>query len=147
MIVKDLKKEVTKTRYVAEDDMEFATEEACKEYEESEEGKIAILFHKIPKVEINTVDFGIPYNADYFEAYLISPQNMEEITVLNLFMEQITGESKFFTSLSVGRTFIFNLGESRDWCDVYYAGEYIEHLKGNLKEYITKINEKTGKDE
>ena len=147
MITRKFEQEVEEIRYVSEDDREFKTAEACREYEKSAEGKVSIAFFKLPKVEINTVDFGIPYNADYHEAYLIKPQDMEEITVLNLFMEQITGENKFFTPLSIGKTFLIDLGECRDWLDVYCADEYITNLKRNLQSYVNKINEKNRKDD
>lgn len=122
--------------YVSVDGKEFTNEADCKAWEKSYKGTLEASWKLIKKIEVNTCDLGLPWSNDDYECYVLRPKNLDEICLINAYIESSTSYNGILTSEFIGRTIALNFGYDHDYCDVYVLEE---HLSG-IAQYIDKVD-------
>lgn len=137
--MKAIHKEVVsvKTVYQSVDGKEFTTEDACLEWEKSYKGTIEASWRQIKKSCVDSTQLGLPWSSEDYETYLLCPKNLDEIAVINAYIECVTHQTALLTAQRVGRPLVLNFGYDRDWCDVYEIPE----LVANILKYHDRIVE------
>lgn len=130
--------------YVSVDGKEFDNETDCKAWETSYKGTLAASWAQIKKVDASSVNLGLPWNSDDHECYAIKPQSLEEITLINAYIQSSTCNHNDITLLAdhIGKLVILNFGYDHDYCDVYVPHKNLENI---TKYIITLEDEINGK--
>jgi hypothetical protein len=138
--MKMIKQEVKtyKAIYVSVDGKEFDNEADCKAWEKSYKGTLEASWKLIKKIEVSDCALGLPWSSDDHECYVLKPKNLDEITLLNAYIESSTCSKGLLTAQHIGELIVLNFGYDHDYCDVY---ELADHLK-SITEYIGRMNEK-----
>ena len=147
--MKKIQKETTiyKDIYVSVDGKEFNNEADCRAWENSYKGTIVASWKLIEKVEANPCSLGMPYANDDHECYVIKPKNLEEITLINAYIESSVccGNGVKLTTNHIGKLVAMDFGYDHDYCDVYILENHINSIVNYVAELENKMNEKEGK--
>ena len=134
-----IKKEVKtyKEIYVSIDGKEFNNEADCRAWENSYEGTLTASWALIKKVEANSISLGLPWSNDDYECYVIKPKNLEEITLINAYIDASTHNNGVtLTTAHINELVALNFGYDHDYCEVYSLDEHIK----KICEYRDKMN-------
>jgi hypothetical protein len=136
---------IYKDIYVSVDGKEFKTEEECKAWENSYKGTLAASFAEIKKVEAYSPSLGLPYSNDDQECYVIKPKDLNEITLINAYIQSSTydGSGQRLTAKYIGKLVVLNFGYDHDYCEVYLLEDYIQ----SITNYITKLENELSEEE
>ena len=135
--MKKIQREVTtyKDVYVSVDGKEFNNEADCRAWENSYKGTLNASWNLIKKIEVNACSLGLTYSSDDHECYIVKPQNLEEITLINAYIQSSTcNNGTNLTTKHIGELVALNFGYDHDYCDVYALSD---HMK-NIADYIAE---------
>ena len=135
---------IYKDIYVSVDGKEFKTEEECKAWENSYKGTLAASFAEIQKVEAYSPNLGLPYSNDDQECYVIKPKDLNEITLINAYIQSSTydGSGQQLTAKHIGKLTVLNFGYDHDYCDVYLLEDHINSITKCIADLEDKLAEK-----
>lgn len=122
------------TIFVSVDGREFKTEADCKTWETSYKGTLTASWQLIKKIEINDVCLGIPYSNDAHECYLIRPKDIDEIALINAYIQATTCGDIVLNSSHIGRLTALNFGYDHDYCEAYI----VDGIIADITNYIAK---------
>ena len=143
-ITKEETKVVKTEVYVSADGKEFNNKEDCLKWENSYVGTLNASWKELPKKEVNTCDFGIPWSSDDHNAYVVTPKNLDEITFINAYINCTTGyDYNPLNTTMVNKALLLNFGYDHDYCDVYVLEELLAKLQKNINECINPENPET----
>lgn len=143
--IREETKVVRKEVYISNDGLEFATEEACTSWEKSYKGTLELSWNAIPKLKVDSTRLGLPYSSDDHECYMVAPKNLDEIILINAFIEaQDTYLSysggEYLTVENIGKFVILDFGYDRDYCDVYTLDAHLQGIMNYTEELKSKLN-------
>lgn len=141
--MKTIKKEIKTYQeiYVSNDGKEFEKKEDCLEWEKSYGSTLAASFNEIKKVTASSVDLGLPWNSDDHEVYILQPKDLNEIAVINAYVDFVVGgANKPVTAQMIDKAIVINFGYDRDWCEVYELASHLENVRNTAADYISKLN-------
>lgn len=141
--MKKVEKEIQKTEkiitYVSDDGQEFASEESCREWENSYKGTLWKAFNVIPHIETNGDDSYIQ-SSNYDDCvWVLKPRNFEDIKVINAYTKTFVGESADLTQDDIGILLMINFGYDNDWCDVYRVDNYLKKIQNTFDKFKETI--------
>lgn len=140
-ITREETKVITIEVWVSVDGKEFNNEEDCKQWENSYKGTLSASWNLIKKEEINSGCFGIPYGCDDYECYLLKPSSLEEITLINAYINSETyNNCQTLTTDHINKLIVLNFGYDRDYCDVYTVEKHLERINNYINERADKLN-------
>lgn len=134
---------IYKDIYVSVDGKEFKTEEECKMWENSYKGTLAASFAEIQKVEACSSSLGLPYSNDDQECYAIKPKDLNEITLINAYIQSSTYDNigQILTAKHIGKLVVLNFGYDHDYCDVYLLEDHIKSITKCIADLEDKFAE------
>ena len=121
--------------YVSVDGKEFNNEADCKEWEASYKGTLAASWKLIKKIEVCDTRLGLPYSNDDHECYILKPQNLDEITLINAYIASSTSDKTTLTTEHIGKLIALNFGYDHDYCDVDILSDHIKEVS----DYVSKL--------
>ena len=141
----------TATRYVTTDGSIFPSESMANDYENSYKGTMSVMAMEIPHARmVNAVDYNIPYASEDWQSYIFKPRNVDDIKILNAWMEACVNGSYFnfrdehrLTQKYIGKEILITFGYDADFVDVYLLEERLKTLKRNISdvyEYFDDMN-------
>ena len=134
-ITKEETKVIKTEMYVSEDGKEFAVKEHCLEWEKSYRGTLELSWKELAKKKICAVDYGIPYSNEDSECYVIIPKNLDEITLINAYIDCVTcGNGNTLDATMINKSICINFGYDRDWCDIYDLRDYVNKVLNRISE-------------
>lgn len=143
-ITREETKIITKEFYISVDGREFEQENDCQNWEKSYKGTLAASWELIKKEKICGCDLGLPGATYDDECYILKPSNLEEITLINAYLDAFIYDScQTLTTEHINKLICFNFGYDCDFCDVYI----IENHLNKITEFITKITNKINGNE
>lgn len=126
--------EVKTFEYEAYDGTVFGDKADCETYEKSYKCIMRKKFEDIPKVEINGVDYGIPYASDDYECYVMKFNTLEALAEFKACLDVIVGGG-YYTEPNpthINKILLVNLGYDRDFCDIYIAEDFYKAAMDKL---------------
>ena len=144
--MKKIQREEVKTMYtdiyVSVDGKEFANEADCRAWECSYQGTIEASWKLIKKKEAYALDFGIPYAIEDYECYIIRPESLDEVVLINAYIESSTGGGRArLTTDHIGKLILLNFGYDHDWCDVYVLADHLKNIADQIAKAETEFPE------
>ena len=125
--------------YVSVDGKNFETEADCREWEKSYRGTLEASWNKVKKVEVNSASLGLPWSGDDHECYIIKPKDLDEIVLINAYIDCTTcSGTMLLTTEHIGKLIALNFGYDHDYCDRYL----IDDILVDIKNYIAKMADK-----
>lgn len=131
--------------YVSVDGREFNNEADCKAWETSYQGTLAASWKLIKKIEVCDNNLGLPNASDDHECYVLKPQNLDEITLINAYIASSTGYKGALTTAHIGKLIALNFGYDHDYCDVDIladnlkkVSDYVSKLENDIQELLNK---------
>ena len=132
--------------YVSVDGKEFSNEADCKAWETSYKGTLAASWHLIKKTDASTVNLGLPWSSDDDECYVLKPQSLEEITLINAYIQSSTGDnSSILTTGDIGHLVALNFGYDHDYCNVYVLEDNLKNITNYMTKLENELNDKETK--
>jgi hypothetical protein len=122
--------------YVSVDGKEFKNEPDCVAWENSYKGTLEASWQLINKKEVCDCDYGIPWASEDHECYVIKPKNLDEIVLINAYINATTCYDGILTANHIGTLLMLNFGYDHDYCEIYDLTEHIAKVQEN----ITKLN-------
>ena len=135
--MKKIQREVTtyKDIYVSVDGKEFNNETDCKEWENSYKGTLAASWKLVKKISVNAAYIGLPYSNDDDECYVIKPQDLNEITLINAYIQSSTyNNGTTLTANHIGELVALNFGYDHDYCMVYALSDHMKNITDHITE-------------
>ena len=141
--MKTITKEITnkKTVYVSADGKEFETESACREWEKSYKGTISASWKLIHKKEVSDVELGLPWSSDDHECYLLRLDNLDDIALVNAYINCTTGYEGSLTTAHINKYIVLNFGYDHDFCDVYDLDNHLKEITESIEKAKAKFEE------
>lgn len=143
--MKKIQREETKVIYtdiyVSVDGKEFTNEADCKAWESSYQGTLSASWQLIKKKEVCGSDFGIPWACEAHECYIIKPKNLDEVVLINAYIESSTSNKICLTTDHIGKLVLLNFGYDHDWCDVYILADLINGITDRVAKAETEMSE------
>lgn len=136
--MKKIQREVKtyKDIYVSVDGKEFTNEADCKAWESSYKGTLEASWKNVKKIEANSCLLGIAYSSDDHECYIIKPKNLDEITLINAYIQSSTDVvSPVLIADHIGKTIALDFGYDHYYCDVIILSDHIKEIS----DYIAKL--------
>lgn len=131
-----------KNIYVSVDGKEFENEADCRAWENSYKGTIEASWKLIKKVEAGTAELGLPWSCDDHECYIIRPKNLDEITLINAYIDSSTSNNGAkLTTQHIGKLVALNFGYDHDWCDAFILADRISEITKYIAEKENELNE------
>ena len=127
--------------YVSVDGKEFSNEADCKAWESSYKGTLASSWTLMKKTEANAANLGIPGGCDDYECYIIKPENLDDIVLLNAYIESSTYSGGMLTNQHIGQILIINFGYDHEYCDIYTMAEHMNAITEYMSKLIDKFDE------
>ena len=145
--MKKIQREVKtyKDIYVSVDGKEFANEADCMKWEASYKGTIEASWRLVKKLEVNSTDLGLPWSSDDHECYVVEPKSIEDITLINAYIQSSTDiDRAILTTAHIGGMIVLNFGYDHDYCDMYVLSEHIDKIKKYIAALDSKMHESDG---
>ena len=137
--MKKIQREETKVIYtdvyVSVDGKEFTNEADCKAWESSYRGTMEASWKLIDKKEVCNCNYGFEYASEDHECYAIKPKNLDEIVLINAYINATTGNEGILTTEHIGKLLILNFGWDHDYCDVDILADHL----AKITERVTKL--------
>lgn len=136
-------KVVYKDIYVSVDGKEFDNEADCKAWEKSYEGTIKASWELIKKIKIDPTDIGYPGSNQDDECYVIEPKNLDEIVLINAYIESSVYDSfgtTLLTTEHIGKLVAINFGYDHDWCGIYTFESILNGITKKMSEVKTEMH-------
>lgn len=127
--------------YVSVDGKEFKNEADCKAWESSYKGTLASSWALIKKVEANAASLGLPCASEDYECYIIKPESLDDIVLINAYIESSTYSGGMLTNKHIGQHLIINFGYDHEYCDVNPMAEHMDAITTYMSELMNKFNE------
>lgn len=128
--------------FVSVDGKEFENETDCRAWENSYRGTLEASWQLIKKVEVCDADFGIPWSSDDHECYVIKPRNLNDITLINAYIQSVTNcNGTLLTTGHIGDVILLNFGYDRDYCDVHSLTDHLSNITKTITDTIAKFDE------
>ena len=142
--MKQIKEAITtyKTIYEAVDGRKFDNENDCQEWEKSYKCTMITSWNAIKKLQVNPDELGIPYSSCDDESYILRPENINEITLINAYIKSSTGDDGLLTINHLGKLICLNFGYDHDCCDIYVIEDNIKRIENKVVELAQKLDEK-----
>lgn len=143
-IIKEETKVVKTEVYVSADGKEFDNKDDCSRWEKSYEGTLELSWQKLNPQKVYAPDFGLPYNNDDDKCFILAPNNLEDITLINAYIDWATNNNgnKIATD-TIDKVILLNFGYDWDWCDIYVLEEHLARLTERINKYINPENPET----
>ena len=126
--------------FVSVDGKEFKNEADCKTWEASYKGTLAESWRQMKKIEVNSVELGLPWSSDDHECYAIRPKDIDEITLINAYINSSTGQGAVTLAADmIGKLIILNFGYDHDYCDWYIMENRIKRISDHVAELEAQI--------
>lgn len=136
-VIKEETKVIQVETYISADGKEFANKEHCLEWENSYRGTLELSWKKLNPQEVCASSFGLPYGNDDDNCFVITPKNLEEITLINAYIDCRTNKNGANISTTVmGKAILLNFGYDFDWCDIYVLEDHLASLTKTINKYI-----------
>ena len=133
--------------YVSVDGKEFSNKEDCEAWEKSYKGTIAASWSLIKKVDASTVNLGLPWSSDDYECYVLKPKSLDEITLINAYIQSSTCSSgTMLTTGHIGHTIAINFGYDHDYCDVYVIEDNLKNITNYMAKLENELNDNGEKE-
>lgn len=142
--MKKINKEIKsyETVFVSVDGKEFKTEEDCEAWEKSYKGTMAASWGLIKKIEINPANLGIPYSSDDHECYLIRPRNIDEIALINAYIQATAYDGIVLDSSYIGKDTALDFGYDHEYCEAYVVDEIIHSIANYIAKKAAEFEDK-----
>ena len=144
--MKKIQREETKVIYtdiyVSVDGKEFTNEADCKAWENSYRGTLEASWKLINKKKVSDCNYGLPWSSEDNECYAIKPKNLDEIVLINAYINSTTSVEGKLTTDHIGKLLILNFGYDHDWCDVYVLEDHLAKIAGRIDELEKEFSEK-----
>ena len=129
--------------FVSVDGKEFKNEEDCKAWESSYKGTLAASWKQLKKINVNSVELGLPWSSDDHECYAIRPKDIEKITLINAYIHSSTGGNGpiTLTAQQIGQLIVLNFGYDHDYCDWYIIEDHIKRLSDHVEDLKVAFDE------
>ena len=139
--MKTIQKTVEKsiTVYVADDGREFTNEQDCKNWEQSYMHTLETGWNALHKLEISGVDIGIINAYDDYECYIIIPRSLEDITLINAYIEHFTGDPGTLTQNHIHQLMLIDFGYDRCYCNALPLDEHVDRFHKSVEEAKRRI--------
>ena len=140
--MKKIKREETiyKYVYVSVDGKEFNSEVDCKAWENSYKGTMQASWQLIKKIEVSDCNLGLPWSSDDHECYVLVPKSLDEIVLINAYIESSTDYKNTLTAEHIGKLIALNFGYDHDFCDVYVLADHIKAISDYISDLEKEIN-------
>lgn len=142
--MKRIQREVVtkKDIFVSADGKEFEKEADCAAWERSYKGMLEASWCKIKKEEVSDTDYGIPYSSEDHECYVIKPKNLDELAIVNAYIQATTNNyGNYIPADSIGKLIVLNFGYDHDYCDVHVLSDHMNKLLGRVAEMEGKFSD------
>ena len=131
-----------KNVYVSVDGKEFNNEADCRAWENSYSGTLEASWKLIKKVEASSCGLGLPWSNEDAECYVIEPKNMDEIVLINAYVQDVTHNNCHkLTTNHIGKMVALNFGYDRDYCDMYMLSDHIKDITNYISKLENEIHE------
>ena len=131
---------IAKDIYVSVDGKEFENEENCKAWEKSYKGTLEASWKLIDKKAVSDCELGLPWSNDDNECYAIKPKNLDEIVLINAYINGTTSVEGRLTTSHIGKLLILNFGYDHEWCDVYVLTDHIAKITERVAKLEAEMN-------
>lgn len=130
--------------FVSADGKEFKNEADCREWEKSYKCTLEASWKTIKKIEVNSVDLGLPWSSDDHECYLIKPKSLEEITIINAYVNGTTCnyDDAILDMTAINKVVALNFGYDHDYCDAFVMDNFLERIANYITVQTEKLEEK-----
>lgn len=136
-IIKEETKVVKVETYVSADGKEFNDENDCLKWEKSYRGTLELSWKMLNPEKVYAPNFGLPYNNDDDNCFVVTPKNLEEVTLINAYIDCQTNENgNRITADTIGKAVLLNFGYDFDWCDTYILEEHLARLTETINKHI-----------
>ena len=143
--MKKIQREETKVIYtdiyVSVDGKEFTNEEDCRRWENSYNGTLEASWKLINKKGVCGSDFGISWCCDDHECYIVKPKSIDEIILINAYIESSTSNKGTLTTNDVGKLLLLNFGYDHDWCDVHILADVLKNITDRIEKVEIEMAE------
>lgn len=132
--MKKIQKTVEKsiTVYVADDGQEFTNEQDCKNWEQSYEHTLEAGWNALRKLKICSIDIGNAW--DDYECYVILPHSIEDITLINAYIEYFTGSPGTLTQNHINQFMLIDFDCDRCYCAASPLDEHVARIQKSAEE-------------
>lgn len=139
--MKKIQKTVEKsiTVYVADDGREFTNEQDCNNWEKSYEHTLEAGWNALRKLAISGADIGATTEYDDRECYVILPRSLEDITLINAYIERFTDAPGTLTQNHINQFMLFDFGYDRCYCDALPLDKYVDRINKSTAETKRRI--------
>lgn len=142
-------KVIYKDIYVSVDGREFENEADCKAWEKSYQGTINASWERIKKIKVDATEIGYPSSNQDDECYVVEPKNLDEIVLINAYIESSVYDGFGITLLTaehIGKLVAINFGYDHDWCGIYTFESIINGITKKMSELSAEMH-KSAKEE
>lgn len=127
--------------YVSVDGREFENQEDCEAWEKSYKGTMVASWNLIEKEQVSDCSLGLPWSSDDHECYVIKPKTLDEITLINAYIQSSTYDNcAILTTNHIGKLIAVNFGYDHDYCDIYILEEHVNEIAKYVSELAEKFN-------
>jgi hypothetical protein len=143
--MKKIQKEVKtyENVYVSIDGNEFNNEADCRAWENSYKGTISASYKLLKKIDANASSLGLPGACDDYECYMIKPESLEDIVLINAYIESSTYNKGALTTKHIGEVVILNFGYDHEYCDVYTLSDHFNAITTYASELVSELENNT----
>lgn len=127
--------------YVSVDGKEFKNEADCKAWESSYKGTLASSWALMKKLEVIATNLGLPCASADYECYIIKPESLDDIVLINAYIESSTYSGGMLTNKHIGQHLILSFGYDREYCDVYTLTDHINSITEYASNITNEFNE------
>lgn len=125
----------------AKDGTTFVKKEDCEAYEKSYLFTISQSFDEIPQAKVCSCKLGLYYASEDYETYLIKPRNLQDIVVINAYIEATTDSQGKLTAEYINKDIVLNFGWEHEYCDIIFLDERYKEIERYLNCQHEKIAE------
>lgn len=141
--MKKIQRELTtyKAIYVSVDGKEFDNEADCRAWENSYKGTLSASWNLIKKVDADSVNLCLPYASEDYECYVIKPMSLDDITLINAYIQSSTNNNCTVLNASyIGKLTALNFGYDHDYCEAYALEDHIDSLAKHISDLENEFN-------
>jgi hypothetical protein len=96
---------------------------------------LAASWKLVKKIEADTCGLGLPWSNNDYECYIVQPKNLEEITLINAYIQSSTCDNgAMLTTNHIGELVALNFGYDHDYCDVYALSDHMKSVADYIAE-------------
>ena len=133
--------------YIAVDGKEFTNEADCLAWENSYKCTMKAGFNKLNTITVDPSTLGIPYVTEDNKCYVIIPQSLDDIVLLNAYINSavrycngLCTNKIWIEPDCVGRLLALDFGYDYDYCNVIDLNMHIDNISQKIKLCQDQLN-------